>query len=644
MAGDLTLQRKSAGDLRLPISRSGDLVLRQPSPGDLVLHYAGNPQARLQATMPPPVSLLQAQAEDPGIPARLQAQMPPPQSLMRAGYDNAVWRGVAQANCAAWDRANGAGQGICANHGETGHLRRELCNTVNDGRSLNADLCAPFLQSATERRELCAPHQSGQSADTALCAPWVQLTPMRRPQCQPWQEGERASPAPVCQGWVDLLRTARPGICASIISARAAPLSRCGDYRDALRTRHHYCWSWQEGVLRTGWGGQIIIPPQPPHPPEQPCAAPLPAELVLVPNRDASTLILRPCIPGPQPPGPIVVPIRRVYVMSNNASLIRVSDGTEIPVLKLTAAIDARSWAWSLSAEVPLSAQSSVENDGSGPVELEATINGHSWRFLAENLRRNRAFGSKSLSVSGRGIAAALDAPFAIEQTFSNSSTGRTAVQLMEDALTINGVPMGWTVDATAITDWLVTAGAWNHYGTHISAINAIAGSIDALVQAHQTDKTLLIQPRYPVLPWKWATDVTPDIILPEDVIVQEGLEWLDKPGYNGVYVSGQNQGVLGQIKITGTAGDAQAPMVTNPLITHADAARQRGEAILGDTGRQQRLTLSMPIGGDTTLPVILPNQFIEYGPQSTIGLVRGVRVDASRPQYRQFVDVEVHL
>jgi len=52
----------------------------------------------------------------------------------------------------------------------------------------------------------------------------------------------------------------------------------------------------------------------------------------------------------------------------------------------------------------------------------------------------------------------------------------------------------------------------------------------------------------------------------------------------------------------------------------------------------------SEAIGGDTTLPVILPNQFIEYGPQSTIGLVRGVRVDASRPQYRQFVDVEVHI
>ena len=327
--------------------------------------------------------------------------------------------------------------------------------------------------------------------------------------------------------------------------------------------------------------------------------------------------------------------------MSNSASLIRASDGAEIPVIKLTAAIDSRSWVWSLSADIPVSAQSIVENGGGGPVELEATINGNTWRFYAESLRRNRAFGSKAMSVSGRGLAAALDVPFAMEKSFGNS-TDRTAVQLMEDALMINGSPIGWVVDATAITDWLVTAGAWSHYGSHISAINKIAGSIDAVVQAHQTDKTIIISPRYPALPWNWG-GVTPDVVLPESVVVQEGLEWQDKPPYNGVYVSGQNQGVLGQIKITGTAGDMHAPMVTDALITSAAAARQRGESILGDTGRQQRLSLSMPIGGDTTLPVITPGQFIDYAPVG-IGLVRGVRVDANRPQYRQVIDVEVHL
>ena len=328
--------------------------------------------------------------------------------------------------------------------------------------------------------------------------------------------------------------------------------------------------------------------------------------------------------------------------MSNSATLIRVSDGADIPVTRITATIDSRSWVWSLTAEVPVSAQPLVEGGAAGPVELEATVNGYSWRFLAERLRRSRKFGQQGLSISGRGLAAALDAPYAQAQSWHND-TDRSAVQLMNDALTVNGVPIGWTLDAASITDWLVTAGAWSHLGTPISAITKIAGAIDAMVQAHPTDKTITVSPRYPVLPWRWAQDVTPDIVLPESVVVQEGLEWIDKPPFNGVYVSGRNQGVLGQVRRAGTAGDHQAPMITDALITHVDAARQRGEAILGDTGRQQRLSLSVPIGGDTTLPVITPGTFVDYAPVG-IGLVRGVRVDAARPQFRQVIEVEVHL
>ncbi len=627
MAANLTLIRKRAGDLTLLPARAGGLVLQHRRPGDLTLVSPGG-------TGPAPPS-----------DVTLQVNLPPPAVKISIEYDNAVWRGVSQASCAAWERANGVGRAVCATHGETGHLRRELCNTVNDGRPLNADLCAPFLRSATERLELCAHHQSGRPLNADLYAPWVQLTPMRRPQCQPWQEGEQASPEPICLTWVDLLRTARPGICAPIISAKAMPLSRCGDYRDALRTRHHYCWSWQDGVLRTGWGGPIIIPPEPPQPPEQPCAAPLPANLVLVMDRDTHILILAECDPNkpPNPPGQIVVPVRRVYYMLNEARLYRVSDNQEIPVINASAAIDASSWVWSLSADIPVDAQALVADDGSGPVELELVINTHKWRFMAENLRSNRAFGSRSLTVSGRGPAAALAEPYVEAVTYDNAAQARTAVQLMEDALTVNGVQLPWSIDATEITDWLIPAGAWSHTGSHISAINAIASAIDALVQADPLQQIIKIRPRYPALPWEWASSVTPDIILPEDAVVQEGVEWIKSPSHNAVYVSGTHQGVLGRCLVEGTAGDDYAAMVTHDLITHADAVRQRGSAVLGVTGRRQKVVLSMPIGGDTNLPVIHPGTFIDYGPLG-IGLSRGVRVDARRPAFRQSVDLEVYL
>lgn len=44
----------------------------------------------------------------------------------------------------------------------------------------------------------------------------------------------------------------------------------------------------------------------------------------------------------------------------------------------------------------------------------------------------------------------------------------------MDDALMINGVGIGWTLDF-GLTDWLVPAGAWSHTGSHIEAVARVA-------------------------------------------------------------------------------------------------------------------------------------------------------------------------
>ncbi len=574
------------------------------------------------------------------------ATIPAPVAAVGMWYDNAVWRGITEKTCAEHQEASPLHADVCDVYSQAATIKTAICEPVAAAALLSGLVCAGWVDSERIKSSSCIIFAAAKRQNAgSVCAPFVQLTPLPKSQCDQWEQAKGVQAQAVCMPWISLLKTARPVTCEHWLSATHESSTLCAPQKQGIPLPLSVCLPWDEGDFVGGWGGPL--PPEPPQPPEPPCYNPEPgfAPLVFAELSVTQANLLFRC-PGDvvTPPGDqIIVPIRRIYYMSNTATLIRVSDGAEIPAIKLTAAIDSRSWVWSLSADIPIGAQSIVESAGNGPVELEAAVNGHVWRFYAENLRRNRAFGNKSFTVSGRGLAASLDAPFSQEQSFSNT-VDRTAIQLMEDALTINGQPIGWTIDGSEITDWLVTSGAWSHYGTHISAINQIAASIDALVQADPTGQTIRIRPRYPVLPWKWSTDVTADIVLPEDVVVQEGLEWQDKPNYNGVYVSGQNQGVLGQVKITGTAGDVQAPMVTDPLITHANAARQRGETILGNTGRQQRLTLSMPIGGDTTLPVITPGTFLAYGPQSTIGLVRGVRVDANRPQFRQSVDIEVHL
>lgn len=378
--------------------------------------------------------------------------------------------------------------------------------------------------------------------------------------------------------------------------------------------------------LPVGWWQATYPWPEPPTPE-------LPANLRFCRLADGSTALVFGCPKTQQPEtGTVVVPVRRTYIVLNNVSLVRASDGLPIPALSLSISLDAQSWTWGFDASVPLQAQSLVEPTN-GPVELIATINGSQFRLLAESISRDRAFAQASVKISGRGRNAVLDDPYAAVMSFENTQA-RTAAQLADDALLNNGVNVGqatigqpWVVQ-WGLTDWLVPAGAWVHNGTHISALNTIAQSAGGYLQPHRTDAVIKVVPRYPVAPWNWG-DVTPDFELPSAVTTRESIQWADKPKYNRVFVSGQQVGVMGQVTRAGTAGDVVAASVVDPLITHADAARQRGVSILGDTGRIASVSLSLPVLQETGIIDI--GKFVRYtdGSDSKIGLVRSNSVSA---------------
>lgn len=412
-------------------------------------------------------------------------------------------------------------------------------------------------------------------------------------------------------------------------NATPRPLVRSRDlYQLASALLRGWDSRFQEGVPPPP-GITIFTPPPPPGP--VPCYDPNPHLLFSVPWTADSNLVFI-CDAGAAPPPPpppgdtIVVPVQRVYIVINSASLRRVSDNALIPTYSLSLSLDASSWSWGFDASIPMEAQALVEPT-TGPVELLATINGTSFRLLAENLSRERSFGRATMRVSGRGRNAILDAPYAPTMTFQNTIE-RTAQQLAGDVLTFNGVPMPWAVQ-WGLTDWLVPAEVFTHQGTHISALNAIAQAAGGYLQPHRTEQTLRILPRYPQAPWNWGS-VTPDFQLPSDVTVRESIQWTDKPQFTRAFVSGQQQGVLGQVTRQGTAGDLVAPMVTDPLITAADAARQRGISILSDTGRVVTIGLSLPVLPATG--VIEPGKFVRYvdGGVTRLGIVRSTSVGVS--------------
>lgn len=344
---------------------------------------------------------------------------------------------------------------------------------------------------------------------------------------------------------------------------------------------------------------------------------------------------------NPPPVAAVVVPIKRVYVVLNETSLRRVDGNIPLPTYDMSMSLDADSWTWTFNATLPGQEWDNLEPASLGePVLVEAMINGTAYRMQIEKRNRDRSFNTSTIKISGRGLPATLDAPYAPLMNFGNSEA-RTAQQLMNDVLTLNGVSIGWTVDWQAV-DWSIPAGVFSHQGSYISALNQIAAAAGSYIQPDRISNTLHVLPRYPVAPWNWGT-LTPDFEIPSSVATVEGTESIDKPVYNRVYVSGVGAGVLGQVTRAGTDGGLVAQMVVDPLITTEAAARQRGMPVLADTGRQANVSLRLPVLPETG--IILPGKMVRYvdGGTTYLGISRAVQVESRRPEAWQTIQLETH-
>ncbi len=511
-----------------------------------------------------------------------------------------------------------------------------------------------------------AQHTAADPLHIGAAARQMQMMPAGQHTHSPWQHGAKLGGGTRARH-ADMLRQRRPITTPAQHGIPVGRGARSG-HRERIRFRHRLRSDQQHGIkagtgtttghkqgiplakgatvrqqqmipLPLGWW-QIAYPwPQPPIDPNAPSS---PVTLKFCRLADGTTALIFGCPPLAPQPGGIIVPIRRAYIVLNTITLARASDGAPLSALSLSLQIDADSWTWGWDASIPGAELALVEPaPGGDPVELLATVNGQQFRLLAERIARDRRFAQSRIRISGRGRAAMLADPHSPIVTRSNAAA-RTMQQLLADALTINNVGIGWAIDWQA-ADWLVPAGLYSHAGSYIAHAQRLAEAAGAYVQADPLLDTLRILPRYPLLPWEWSA-ATPDITLPSAPVVREAIEWQDKAAYNRVFVSGtESGGVLGQITRTGTAGDVGAPMITDPLITHADAARARGRPILADTGRQARITLELPILPETG--IITPGKLVQYTDAGTTrrGLVRSTAVTAQLPTARQTIELETH-
>jgi hypothetical protein len=364
---------------------------------------------------------------------------------------------------------------------------------------------------------------------------------------------------------------------------------------------------------------------------------------------------VQPCYPV-TPGAPFQILPARFYMTTHSIYAQRLPDLADIPIFSATVSADSGSYCWSLSASGPASLFELLAPIDGLPAQLRLTLDGMPWVFAIDRISRSARFGQTSVSVQGRSVTALIAAPY-LRSESRVESDDKTAQQLALINLTNTGVSLDWGTGAGALAnagliDWFVPAGAYSRQGTALEAVSRIVQAAGGYLQSHRSDPVLLARHPYGQrtgdvsgAPWDWGTG-SADIELAPDALITESVQRQDGPDINAVYVSGTTHGVLALVRRSGTAADKLASMVTDSLITHADAARQAGLAILGAAGHKYAVTLDLPVLTGAGQPgVIDVGQLVQVNAATPWrGRVRGVSVSAKQPSLRQTITLERHI
>jgi len=359
-------------------------------------------------------------------------------------------------------------------------------------------------------------------------------------------------------------------------------------------------------------------------------------------------------VTDPDQPETFFIPTLRIYIVTNSASIVRVSDSRDVPASAVSMSISADTYSWDMSATLSgRDALALVEGTDGEPVEVDVTINGEAWRVLIDGWRLSEAWRSNGGTVRGRSRAAYLAAPYAQPRDYVEGSS-QLAQQLADQEL-----PPGWTLQWD-IDDWTVPAGAWKYQGlSPIDAISRIAAAGGGYVQADRSLDKVIVRPLYAAAPWALGAE-TPDFAIPRDIIVQRSSDKRPGQGVNAVFVHGGDPGgILAKVVRTGSAGDVLTTTVVDSLITATEPARARGIAAIARTSRQSseshELPLSEAYGGliETGSLVAIGGEVDGEFSGDWRGIVRGVSVRAAATRarnggvalsVRQSIEIERHF
>lgn len=372
---------------------------------------------------------------------------------------------------------------------------------------------------------------------------------------------------------------------------------------------------WQAGAQLLGEGGATYTPGSPPG-----------GGTVITPGVGGALYRIKP---------------RGVYLSAPSWDLRDARDDTVLAVSKVSISSDVDSTFWTIRAEGGGGALYAQLLAGDQPARVRFTAEGQTWEFIVDTLARSREFDGTTTSFVGRSLAALSAGPFQATKNWTNEAD-TVASQICASALRDTGVLLDWRVD-----DWAVPEGVFSLSGTPLQVVKAFADAVGAVVRSHPWLPILEVLPRYPTLPNEWRTSGV-DLDLALDAVLSEQLERVESAEYDGVYLSGQQGGIIGFVRLQGTSGAQTHPYLSDPLLCDIPALEQRARALLGaSTGGQVRVPMTLPVLYGAGEPGVLElNQLVRVQDPAGVwyGLLRSVSASFEHGQSRQQVALERHL
>lgn len=324
---------------------------------------------------------------------------------------------------------------------------------------------------------------------------------------------------------------------------------------------------------------------------------------------------------------------RQVYYMMNTVLVKEYITNRPVEVLGVSMTIDRDSWLWQF--QVTVASRDCLEvimpQDGVF-INIVIQLNGYEWLCTVESWSENRAFGKDAWTITGRSPSLVFGDPMDPKKS-DTVSGGRTGQQLLDDIVGDKEVddtwPGGtlhmprWAADWTAYnplsfdpSGWHVPGGTLSYSDqTSIQVMQTIAGSIGAYINTDPSESVFHIKPMYAFQPWNWELEgaIEWNHII-EDQCIEIGRNYDLRSDYQAVYVAGESRASDGSSSNPDPADKATfakvckdgfcssdpsikyGPMVTDALITHSSAARERGRMVLGDCGEWVIHTLKLNV------------------------------------------------